>query len=328
MSIQNIEKTIEFQFIQELTEAKNFVASICQLDLSTVLSLHFEEPHKNITSSEWCDVFSTWKSIKARWDRQGILINSILKITHDLLKPWQVATILNFTRNPEEALSILNRQQVESSNLEDYEFCCGTLAQSLIILTRYDEALEFVYKGKDVNPNSQYLSRLIADIQFLLGNVNISDQMYQSMVSFSSIKQDASIFDLFHSIFSHTRGRFPSPILALQIIDSIQDTNQKEELWGLGEFEFYFSPQFRMKHAYYLASTSRLDRCFAKLYVLVKEMPWLKEASINLSQLFKHFDPSSSKIDPAFQRKLQSHIEKNNWNISDLSPFSISVARS
>ncbi len=51
-----------------------------------------------------------------------------------------------------------------------------------------------------------------------------------------------------------------------------------------------------MQHAYHLANSNALQHSFAKLIALVQEMPWLREASLNLINFFEHFDPSGKKL--------------------------------
>ena len=61
---------------------------------------------------------------------------------------------------------------------------------------------------------------------------------------------------------------------------------------------------------------------FAKLLALVKEMPWLREASLNLAQYFKTLDPDGHSM-PEFQEKLQDIIHKNGWTTGGMTKMTL-----
>ena len=78
-----------------------------------------------------------------------------------------------------------------------------------------------------------------------------------------------------------------------------------------------------MHHAYHLADKGAMDRGFAKLLALVKEMPWLREPSLNLIQFFDKLDPTGQKIMPEFQAHLRQTIEKNGWTIEGMNKMTL-----
>src|SRR5262249_44751315 len=119
-----------------------------------------------------------------------------------------------------------------------------------------------------------------------------------------------SVFD---DAFDSAHGRVPSPIFAMDLAEGLSNPEQSATFWRLAEIEFYDSPYFRMHHAYNLAKQGDMQRSFAKLLALVQEMPWLKEASLNVELYFKSFDPDGTTLMPDFQRQLRETIARNQW---------------
>lgn len=121
------------------------------------------------------------------------------------------------------------------------------------------------------------------------------------------------IADLFKRLFALETGAVPSPFFGLDIVSSLEDPEQAARFWKLGEAEFYDSPHFRMQHAYHLAASGRTREAFAKLAALAGEMPWLREAQLNLLQLFKHLDPEGGKLMADLRQQVEQKIQAEGW---------------
>ena len=109
-----------------------------------------------------------------------------------------------------------------------------------------------------------------------------------------------------------------SPFFALEVAGSLEDPEQAAQFWKLAEAEFYDSPHFRMEHAYHLSATGQVMEAFAKLAALVGEMPWLREAQINLLQLFNHLDPGAGQLMPDLRRQVEAKIQEEGWTTDGL----------
>jgi hypothetical protein len=69
-----------------------------------------------------------------------------------------------------------------------------------------------------------------------------------------------------------------------------------------------------MQQAYYLTNQGKSEQGFAKLIALVQEMPWLREANLNLLQYFDRFNEALGKeIMPEFQTQVRQRIKEQGW---------------
>jgi hypothetical protein len=130
---------------------------------------------------------------------------------------------------------------------------------------------------------------------------------------------------MFGRVFALETGAVPSPFFALDIAATLEDPAQAAQFWKLGEAEFYDSPRFRMHHAHDLAAKGQVREAFAKLAALVGEMPWLREAQINLLQLFRHLDPDGGTLMPELRQQVEQTIQENGWTSEGMTRLSIPV---
>jgi hypothetical protein len=78
-----------------------------------------------------------------------------------------------------------------------------------------------------------------------------------------------------------------------------------------------------MQHAYRLVAGGLAMEGFAKLAALVNEMPWLREAQINLLQLFRHLDPNGTRLLPELRQKVEQTIRDQNWTTDGMQVIQI-----
>jgi tetratricopeptide (TPR) repeat protein len=279
------------------------------------LNIDLRHPITNQTMTAYeqiPDIYEQWLKIRSTWDRRSLLFSVIYDLVGEYMKPWQAANYLIADRNPLEAFTILQEATSHNSD-EDYPPYCAALSKSLCSLTYYEESLKWAKKAYEVEPSNPHFEIILADAYFLTNCKNEASKIYQSHISLIPPSLSDSISEMFLVTFSIKQGVILSPIFAIQFGQQLINPKQSDEFWKLAEAEFYYSPYFRSHHAYYLASKGLIKECLAKLIALVQEMPWLKEASLNLKYLFVHFNQRGERIMPDFQRKLSEKILDRGW---------------
>jgi tetratricopeptide (TPR) repeat protein len=258
------------------------------------------------------EVVEKWRKIQSPWDRRSLLFQTIFNLVAQYLKPWQIANYLVADRQPLEAFEIL--QEFISRDLkEDHSQYCASLARSLSSLSYYEDSLTWALKAHLLEPDNLRFKVLLADAYYLVERFDEANQTYQSYLPQVSYSENDSTQEMFQDVFSLEHGLIPSPIFAIQFTHLLADEIQLNEFWDLAATEFYYSPYFRSHHAYYLADKGQIKECLAKLIALVQEMPWLREASLNLEYLFECFNKRNEIIMPDFQRILSERIHDQGW---------------
>ena len=265
-------------------------------------------------------LFDAWKQIKAEYDRRAVLAEQMLEYTEKSMSPWQLANYLVADRRPNEALEMLSRAQPPGSQEEDFAPYCGACAKSLLGLTQYPEALPWAEKASSAAPASNHFRTVLADALHLAGRVDDAHAIYSELMSQAGGSTDAElagIKEVFASLFAVETGVVSSPVLAVEIGRGLADPAQSQEFWRRAETEFIYSPYFRMQHAYELTKKGDTNRALAKLIALVQEMPWVKEASLNLVIYFERLDPEG-KLMPEFQEQLRKQVQENGWTVEGM----------
>lgn len=270
-------------------------------------------PHEGINAT-----FSEWRQIRAPYDRRRLLFDLLYDMVGKSLNVWQTANYLVADRRPDQALSLLEQSELPTTAQPDYAEHCAAFAQANLNMTQYANALSWSQKAVNASPDNGHFQTIQADALHLSDNCEKAHEIYSMLMASALPSQSNSsgvIAEMFRNLFARDTGVVSSPVLALEIGESLSNPAQCEEFWHLGETEFYYSPYFRMHHAYYLAQVGATDQSFAKLIALVQEMPWLQEASLNLLQYFEQFDPTGKQIMPEFQMQLRQTIQQNGWVI-------------
>ena len=261
--------------------------------------------------------FDEWKQIVSPWDRIDLFFRVILDtLGVDGLHIWAVANVFTACRRPQQALEALQSAELTEAGSDYYARHCGAYARALIPLNHPQKALEWAQTAAAAAPDDARLRLLLADALRFNGRGEEATAIYCALMATAEPSPDEvpdPIADLFERLFALETGAVPSPFFALDIVGSLEDPDQAAQFWKLGEAEFYDSPHFRMQHAYYLTASGRTQEAFAKLAALVSEMPWLREAQINLLQLFKHLDPEEDKLMPDLRRQVEQKIQEEGW---------------
>ncbi len=270
-------------------------------------------PHEGLGAT-----FADWRKVDSLWDRRRVFFQFLLKTMSKSLTPWQIANVMVASRAPNLALELLQKTEVPEANEATFAELANfyeTYARTLQYLQRPAEALDWLDKAQPPYHEQRSIRLRRADLLYMTGACDEADQIYAELTPTAASEKaaDANVDTLFADLFSVETGAVPSPVLAIEVGERLTDPQQVDAFWQLGEAEFYDSAYFRMHHAYYLVKQGKLPHALAKLVALVQEMPWLREASINLDTLFQTLDPSSEKIMPEFQQQLRARIAENGW---------------
>ncbi len=295
------------------------------------LNLEHAQTHQPMLPHEGANAtFAQWRQLHAPYDQRRLFFHLLGGAFEKSMTVWQAANFLSADRRPNEALSALERFAPPASDQPDYAEYCAAFAKANIGLTRYAEALDWAQKAADASPDNAHFQTVLADALHLSGKCDAAHKIYSALMAAAppddSVPPDA-IAEMFRTLFARDTGVVASPVLALEIGESLSDPLQSEQFWKLGETEFFDSPYFRMHYAYHLGKVNAIEQSFAKLCVLVREMPWLREASLNLLRYFEQFDPSGTNLEPEFQRQLRQTIAGNNWTIEGMHKIEIAWTR-
>ena len=271
--------------------------------------------------------FDAWKKIRSPWDRVELFFRYFLESRgSESFDPWAVANVLSALRLPREALDMLQRYELSAPDSECYARHCGAFARAMIPLIRPQEALQWAQAAAAADPEDARLRLLLADALRLDGQCEEATTIYSSLMATAAPSPDDApdpIADLFARLFSVETGAAPSPFFALDVVVSLEDTDQAAQFWQLGEAEFYDSPHFRMRQSYHMAATGQTREAFAKLAALVGEMPWLREAHLNLLQLFHHLDPAGDTLMPELRQQVEQRIQSEGWTAEGMQQIEI-----
>ncbi|WP_017326742.1 tetratricopeptide repeat protein [Synechococcus sp. PCC 7336] len=269
------------------------------------------------------EIFKEWQGIESLWDRRSLMFEVLNGLLAQHMKPWQTANYLTANRNPLEALNILENSIKENIHDEDWTESCAALAKTLIALTYYKDALQWAQRSSQANPENFRFQVILADAYFLCNYYDEANAIYKELISGVASSNSNSVFEIFSDFFMIEKGVIPSPIFALRIGENLSDPAQIWDFWKLAEAEFYDNPYFRVQHSYYLAKSGFLQRSFSKLLALVQEMPWLREASLNLMKIFEYFEQSENEVMPDFKAKLKQRIEEQGWTFEGIEELEI-----
>jgi hypothetical protein len=281
-------------------------------------------PHRGIAP-----YFDAWRKILSPWDRDELFFRYFIESRGEgNFDPWAVANVFTALRLPHEALQILQRFELSEPGSPSFARHCGAFARAMIPLEQRDGALQWARTAAEGDPDDARLQLLLADALKLNGMSDEAMAIYSRLMESAAPTPDEAadpIGDVFSRLFAVESGVVPSPFFALDIVASLEGPEQAAQFWKLGEAEFYDSPHFRMRHAYHMVEAGQVREAFAKLAVLVGEMPWLREAQINLLQLFKYLDPSGEMLMPELRQQVERTIQEQGWTAEGLQSIEIPV---
>lgn len=281
------------------------------------------QPHEGLAGT-----LGDWVKIQSPWDRRRLLFDTILQTMWKSMKHWWIANILIANREPNKAIGLMKREPAPPADTEDYVYYCESYARVWQYLQQPQEALEWIQKAYSIANDNKIVRVRMADVLHMTGECDQAHEIYTSLMQ--SVKKGenpagGTIKTMFEDIFALETGAVPSPVFAIDIGEKLSNPQQAAEFWQLGEIEFYDSPYFRMHHAYYYIAHKDLPRAIAKLIALIQEMPWLREATLNLDTLFKKVDPSGTQVMPELQKQIRETIQKQGWTADGMYEISIDL---
>lgn len=280
-------------------------------------------PHEGLAGT-----LDEWAQIQSVPDREACLFETALDLVGQDLPPWAIANVLTHLRHPDEAFDVLQKAPEPESGGEDCARHCAAYARALLSLARHEVGLEWAKAAAAADPESTDYQVLLADALSLAGRDEDAQPLYAGALASSPAAAEvmsSEVETMFATIFSRESGAVPSPIFALEIGNMLSDEEQAAQFWAFAEAEYYDSPHFRMQHAYRLLEGGNIAESIAKLAALVREMPWLREASFNLLELLNHVDPSGERVLKDLRKEVASTIAENGWTKDGLRLLQIEI---
>ncbi|MCP3960796.1 MAG: tetratricopeptide repeat protein [bacterium] len=269
------------------------------------------KPHEGLGGT-----FAEWRGVRSPWDHRKIFFDLIYSMVRASMTAWQTANYLVATRRPDVALELLETSEPPSAADECQAEHCAAFAKVFLGLTRAGTAVAWARQAADARPDDTHFQTVLADALHMTDGREEAHEIYSRLMARGSGSDSAgssAVAEMFANLFARETGVLSSPVMAVEIGRGLSDSTQAEEFWQRAEIEFYDSPYFRMQHAYRLADSGSLQQSFAKLLALAQEMPWVKEASLNLVTYFERFDPTGQKLMPEYQAHLKATITENGW---------------
>ena len=152
---------------------------------------------------------------------------------------------------------------------------------------------------------------LKADLFHSTNRQNEAHEIYNSILKESNLVDKTGSMYLMELV--GFRGVINSPIYALAWLENHPETNI--ETWDEIAGEFYYSPHFRARHAYYLIETKEQMnqmKGFAKLHFLSKEMPLFKEGVVNTFNMIDQLGLQDKMKED--KKRLGKIIQENSWS--------------
>lgn len=269
-------------------------------------------PHAGLNQT-----FREWQEQPTFHARRMFLFSEIVKSGGGISTVWHAANYLVATGEGERALEALEEEAPPEEGAGDYAPHCDSYARAYLAMTMPEKAIEWARRAVAVEPEEPRFQIDLADALHLSGDGEEAHTIYERMMATAPASQagpEDAIQEMFANMFSQETGVLPSPVMAFQFGQALSDPQQWTEFWTLAEDEFYDSPYFRLMHAYHLAEQGDRERFFAKLAGLVIDMPWVKEANLNLIGYIEQIDPTGKNILPELQAEVRERIQANGWN--------------
>jgi tetratricopeptide (TPR) repeat protein len=252
------------------------------------------------------NVYEEWKQIEYAWDRKRCIFTALDGVFGETLALWQLAARLIDDRFPEKGLELAIKNATDTDLLTP-EFW-ATVSKANFILRNYEDAEEDIKKCLGLDENNQMGLIMLADIYYWAGKTEEALQIYHKILN-SNLTEERKKDLRFSELVGFTGGLVFSPMYAYAWLK--EDKNATESAWAWAENEFYFSPQFRSQHAYWLIKNQNATDGFKKILYLSQEMPFFREAVVNASQLISQFNLETQLSEE--KSRLDKLIVANNW---------------
>lgn len=270
--------------------------------------LNSEDGSKIKPHVAFSEQFQQWQNIQSIWDRRSLIFSILDKLFGNRLELWQVVDKFTTDRYGEHALKIA-KEHGKGEQLNNANFWYA-LGRAQFYTGHYEEAEKSLEKCLLIDVKHKRGRIVKADLLHSTDRFDEAHEIYDTILKESNFGEEKKSINLIELV--GFKGVINSPIYALALLESHSDVDA--ESWDELSGEFYFSPHFRAKHAYYLIGTkTQLNQLkgFAKLNSLSQEMPWFKEGVINAYSIIDQLGlQDTMKKD---KERLRQIIKENSW---------------
>ncbi|MGO4290504.1 tetratricopeptide repeat protein [Chitinophaga sp. RAB17] len=250
--------------------------------------------------------YATWKTVKSAADRRGIIYAILDQFMGSKLELWQLIERFTDDRYPEKALGLATTHQTAADEQSaDY---WSALAKTNFVLTNYAEASANASKAIALDPAHKRARIVLADTYHFIHQQEEAHRIYNEILA-ETLPKDKPLELSVYELLGFDGNILPSPIYAAAWLKD--DINVTEEVWNWAGEEFYYSPQFRCQHAYYLIEKKEHLKGFVKLFNLAKDMPWCREAVMNSYSLIDQLGLGDRFSEE--KNMLKALMDKNSW---------------
>lgn len=298
---------IQLNFKKEIEDTFPYYFSMPKMQ-STDFTLNAKDGTKVMPHAAFQEQFHQWQNIQSIWDRRSLIFSILDNILSNNLKLWQVLDRFTTDRNSLKALEIAREHgKGEQLNDANYWYALGRAQFHSGLNKDAENSLENCLNID----NSHKRGRIIkADLLHSTNRQKEAHEIYNSILKESDLQGSEKAMNLKDLVGFN--GIIHSPIYALAWLENHSETDS--ESWENIAGEFYYSPYFRARHAYYLIETKdKINQMkgFAKLHSLSNEMPWFKEGVVNTYHMIEQLGLQDKMKDD--REKLGQIIRKNSW---------------
>lgn len=255
--------------------------------------------------------FEEWKKMESIWDQRTVIYNLLDSLLGKDLELWQKIMRLVDDRFAEKALT--EAQNMSKDDFEDSNYWAAK-AKMCLVLTNYKEAERSAQKALDLEPQNRLALIQLADAYQLQKNTEKAIPLYQQLIQTSRKgleNQGKKIQLTIEEMVGFEGDILHSPLYAVSILNQTQHVGLEQ--WESIAPEFYWSPDFRAQHAYFMLQAGKPLEGLFKLITLTKEMPWFKEAVINSHRLIHQMKGEDALGHELI--RIEAIIKDRNWNI-------------
>lgn len=298
----------ELKFKKEIEDSFSYYFSTPEME-GVDFVLDSQDGGKIMPHEAFPEQFSQWQNIQSIWDRRSLIFSILDNMFSNRLQLWQVLDRFTTDRYSQRALNIA-QEHGKAEQLKDpnYWYALGRAQFHSGMNKEAEESLEECLKIDNTHKRGRIVK---ADLFHSTNRQNEAHEIYNSILKESNLEDKKGSMNLMELV--GFKGVINSPIYALAWLENHPETNI--ETWDEIAGEFYHSPHFRARHAYYLIETKEQKnqmKGFAKLHSLSKEMPWFKEGVINTFNMIDQLGLQDKMKED--KERLGKIIQENSWN--------------
>ena len=299
---------VELKFKNEIEDTFSYYFSTPEME-GVDFVLDSQNGGKIMPHEAYPEQFKQWQNIQSIWDRRSLLFSLLDNMFSNKLQLWQVLERFTSDRYSQKALNIA-KEHGKGEQLKDpnYWYALGRAQYHAGMNKEAEESLEECLKIDSTHKRGRIAK---ADLFHSTNRQNEAHGIYNSILKESNLGNKKDSMNLIELV--GFKGVIHSPIYALAWLENHPETNI--ETWDEIAGEFYYSPYFRARHAYYLIEKKEQMnqmKGFAKLHSLSKEMPWFKEGVVNTFNMIDQLGLQDKMKED--KERLRKIIQENSWD--------------